>query len=79
MPSLENHITRILGEAREDLTAVEIAGRLNAEGGAYTEGEIATRADKMSNLSKRGEKYHRNPEDASQAAARIVRETTENR
>jgi hypothetical protein len=77
MPSLENHITRILGEARTDLTASEITDRLNAEGGAYTEGEIASRADKMTNLRKVDKKYHRRPEDGGQAAARIVREATE--
>ena len=81
MPSLENHITRILGEAKECLTAVEITVRLNAEFGGkdtpHTITEIEACADKMPNLRKSEKKYCRKPEDASQAAARIVREATE--
>ena len=76
MPSLKNHITRILGEARECLTSAEIAQRLNTEfgrtGTPYTTAEIEGCAAKMPNLRKSGK-----PEDASQAAARIVREATE--
>jgi hypothetical protein len=81
MPSLKNHITRILGEARGCLTSAEIAQRLNTEfgrtGTPYTTAEIEGCAAKMPNLRKSGKKYCRKPEDASQAAARIVREATE--
>jgi hypothetical protein len=48
MPRLEDHIDRILGDARECLTAVEITLRLNAEFGdseAYTITEVVACAD----------------------------------
>ena len=79
MPTLENHIDRILGEARECLTPPEIADRLNSEpsGGNYTGAEIKGRLDKMRTVYAKGDKYCRKAEDASQAAARIVREATE--
>jgi hypothetical protein len=60
MPRLESHIDRILAEARECLTAVEIVLRLNAEFGdsqAYTITEILACADKMPNLRREGKKY----------------------
>ena len=80
MPRLESHITRILGESRECLTAAEITDRLNHEVGrndAYRVGEILGVLQKMPNVYAKGEKYCRKPEDASQAAARIVKEATE--
>jgi hypothetical protein len=80
MPSLENHIDRTLGEARECLTAQEITDRLNQEGGRmaspYTVGEIQGKLDAMPNIRKAGKKYCRKREDASQAAVRVVREAT---
>ncbi len=81
MPRLENHIDRTLGEARECLTAQEITDRLNQEvgksEGPYSVGEIEAKLDAMPNIRKAGKKYCRRREDASQAAARIVREATE--
>ena len=63
MPSLENHIDRILGEARECLTAEEITDRLNQEGGRradpYTAGEIRGKLDAMPNIRRPGKKYCR--------------------
>jgi hypothetical protein len=62
MPRLESHIERILGEARECLTAVEITLLLNAEFGdsnPYTITEIVACADKMPDLRKDGKKYCR--------------------
>ena len=81
MPSLENHILRTLAEARECLTAEEITARLNQEGGKqddpYMVGEIHGKLDTMPSIRKVGKKYCRKHEDDSQAAARIVREATE--
>lgn len=80
MPRLESHITRILGAARECLTAAEITDRLNDEVGrsdAYRVGEIVALLGKMPNIYAKGEKYCRKAEDASQAAVRIVREVTD--
>jgi hypothetical protein len=61
MATLESHINRILIEANECLTAVEITLRLNADfsGRAYPYriGEIVTCADRMLNLRKDGKKY----------------------
>jgi hypothetical protein len=51
MPSHEEHILRILGEATEPLFPSEIAERLNRElvpAGAYTSLEIAARLKHMS-------------------------------
>jgi hypothetical protein len=63
MASLENHIARILGEARECLTAVEITLRLNAESASssnpYAITEIVACADKMPTLRRDGKKYCR--------------------
>ena len=62
MPHLESHIERILAEARECLTAVEITLRLNAEFGdsePYTTTEIVACADEMPNLRREGKKYCR--------------------
>jgi len=81
MPSLENDITRILSQARKGLTPAEIADRINSEprvAGNYTEREIRGWLEGMPNVYAEGEKYHRKPEDASQAAARIGKEATEN-
>jgi hypothetical protein len=51
MPSHEEHILRILGEATEPMFPSEIAERLNRElgpGGACTSLEIAARLKRMS-------------------------------
>ena len=51
MPTHEEHIVRILGEATEPLFPSEIAERLNRElgaAGAYTSLEIAARLQRMS-------------------------------
>jgi hypothetical protein len=79
MPSLANHIRRTLAEAQECLAADEIAERLNREfpGTVYTESEIQGKLVIMPNVRKSGTKYCLKPEDDSQAAARIVREATE--
>jgi hypothetical protein len=73
---------RMIGQARECFTSKEIAERLNAEGGRaaepYTEAEIEGWAKNMSALKRSGTKYCLKPEDANQAAARIVRESTRN-
>jgi len=86
MPSLENHIARTLGEARECLTVAEITERLNAEFGRkqtpnapYQVGEIESHLRSMSNVYAKGDKYCLKREDASQAAARIVREATKDK
>jgi hypothetical protein len=87
MASHEDHIARIIADARECLTAAEITHRLNAElnaefpGGRvdtpYKEIEVKGRLEKMPNIYTKGDKYCLKREDASQAAARIVREATE--
>jgi hypothetical protein len=79
MPSIENHILRTLNEARVPHSPREITNRLNNElgGEAYTESEIEVRLRKMPNVKAVGDKYRPKAENASQAAARIVREATE--
>jgi hypothetical protein len=52
MPSHEDHILRILGEATDPLFPSDIAERLNRElgpAGAYTSLEIVARLKRMSN------------------------------
>jgi hypothetical protein len=51
MPTHEDHILRILGEASEAIFPSEIAEQLNRElgpGGAYTSLEIVARLQRMS-------------------------------
>jgi hypothetical protein len=76
VPSLGDEITRILDEARESLTSVEITVRLNRDVGSlkipYSVSEIEWRAHKMPNVAESDKKYYLKGEDAGQAAARAV-------
>jgi len=70
MATLEDHINRILDEAGECLTAVEITLRLDAEMSGspkrYTISEIVLCAEQIPNLRRSGNRYCRKPKDASQ-------------
>jgi hypothetical protein len=77
MQNLEDEITRILDEARESLTSVEITVRLDRNLGSlktpYSICEIEWCAHKMPNVAKSDKKYYLKAEDAGQtAAARAV-------
>jgi hypothetical protein len=76
MPSLGNEITRILDEARESLTSVEITVRLNRDFGSlkipYSISEIEWCAHKMPNVAKSDKKYYLKGEEVGQTAARAV-------
>ena len=77
----KNRLIRLLQRSLHPLTAAEITQQANSEiigpEEAYSEQEIASRLGQMPEVYKKDDKYGlRRREDASQAAARIVREAT---